>query len=131
MNDDAKYFDPVGQGTPTRVLLLDDNLMTSLGLRQQLQTLGCEVVVASTVPDQSTLGPHLVIINLGSRTMNGLGLIAAAQSTLNGATVVGFCGHKEIEIRRAAKAAGVDRLLTNENAAEEAGKWLYEHGTQK
>lgn len=117
MNDDTKYFDAARP--TTRVLLLDDNLMTSLRLRQQLQNMGCEVAVASTLPDQSTLRPQLVIINLGSRTMDGLSFISAAQSTLEGATIIGFCGHKEIEIRRAAKASGVHQLLTNENVVEE------------
>lgn len=116
-NDDTKYFDAAK--STTRVLLLDDNLMTSLRLRQQLQNMGCEVAVASTLPDQSTLRPQLVIINLGSRTMDGLSFISAAQSTLEGATIIGFCGHKEIEIRRAAKASGVHQLLTNENVVEE------------
>lgn len=122
MNNDPKYFEEATPRTP--VLLLDDNLMTSLRLRTQLQNLGCEVTVASAWPDQSTLVPPLVIINLGSRTMDGLGFVRAAQSTLDGATIIGFCGHKEIEIRRAAKAAGIGRLLTNENVVEEIAKLI-------
>jgi methylmalonyl-CoA mutase cobalamin-binding subunit len=57
----------------------------------------------------------VAIINLGSRGLDGPSLIAKCRER-GIARVVGFCGHLEVEIRRAAKAAGIDKILTNENA---------------
>jgi DNA-binding NarL/FixJ family response regulator len=60
--------------------------------------------------------PALAIINLGSRGLNGVQLISALHEKFPETRVLGFCGHLETEIRRAAKAAGIERILTNENA---------------
>ena len=57
----------------------------------------------------------IAIINLGSRGLDAteqIGFCRAAGIP----RVIGFCGHLEVEIRRAAKAAEIDKILTNENA---------------
>jgi DNA-binding NarL/FixJ family response regulator len=108
-----------------RILLLDDNLMTSARLVNFLRSRGCEVLLARQLPDQSTFVFDWVILNLGSRSMNGIGLLTQAQSTFPDAKTAGFCGHLEIEIRRAAKAAGIGHLMTNEQVAEQLEKLLH------
>jgi DNA-binding NarL/FixJ family response regulator len=101
-----------------RALLLDDNLMSALRLRRQLQLLGYEVEerrdLTQNIDGNTT--PDLVVINLGSRSINGVALTKTCRETLSEARVVGFCGHLETEIRRAAREAGIHKILTNEQA---------------
>jgi len=61
---------------------------------------------------------------LGSRPLNGLDLLNECRARFPAARIVGFCGHLEIEIRREAKARGIDKLLTNEMVMSELGKAL-------
>lgn len=110
-----------------RVLLLDDNLMTTARVRSQLARIGYEVQTArrlpeadkeNPVPDVSD-APNLVIINLGSRALGGIELITLCLQRFPTARVVGFCGHAEVEIRREAKQAGLRRILTNDEALQD------------
>jgi CheY-like chemotaxis protein len=100
------------------VLLLDDNLLSSARITPQLQALGRQVKIARRLPETLD-APELVLINLGSRPLNGVTLIAACRARFPAARLVGFCGHLEVEIRREAKARGIDRLLTNDQAMAE------------
>ncbi|MEO6909232.1 MAG: hypothetical protein ABI210_15205 [Abditibacteriaceae bacterium] len=97
-----------------KVLLFDDNLLSSTRLQRALETQGHEVQVI-TKPDAGE-SIDLVLINLGSRSLPGIELISQCRELLPGAIVNGFCGHLEIEIRRAAKAAGINKILTNDQA---------------
>jgi len=97
-----------------KVLLLDDNLLSSTRLQRALETQGHEVHVAAK-PDKSD-SVDQVLINLGSRSLSGIELISQCRELFPGATVNGFCGHLEIKIRRAAKAAGINKILTNDQA---------------
>jgi CheY-like chemotaxis protein len=96
------------------ILVIDDNLMTSVRIESQLTALGHTVKVARKAPEGANF--DLVLLNLGSRTLSGAALVSSARENLPPAQIWGFCGHVEVEIRRAAKAAGIDRLLTNEVA---------------
>lgn len=106
------------------VLLLDDNLMTTARVRSQLEKVNYRVQMARRLPengpDTATVlnPPDLVIINLGSRSIDGIALIKSCLQQYPKARVVGFCGHAEIEIRRAAKQAGLSRILTNDEALQ-------------
>lgn len=97
-----------------KILLLDDNLMSSTRLQRALETQGHTVILAAQ--PQPDLTCDMVLINLGSRSLRGIEFIAECRNLYPAATVKGFCGHLEIEIRRAAKAAGIDQLLTNDQA---------------
>lgn len=100
-----------------RALLLDDNLMSALRLRRQLQLLGYEVEERRNVtPIGGDEAPQLVVINLGSRGINGAALAKSCRETFPNVRVVGFCGHLETEIRRQAREAGIHKILTNEQA---------------
>lgn len=96
------------------VLLLDDNLLSSMRLQRALETQGHQVQVASKPAAGEPV--EVVLINLGSRSLHGIELISQCRELFPGAAVKGFCGHLEVEIRRAAKAAGIDKILTNDQA---------------
>ena len=108
------------------VLLLDDNLMSATRVQAQLQRMNFRVLTARAVPDAADDGaqPQLVLINLGSRGLNGVALIGVCRERFSAARVVGFCGHLEAEIRRAARAAGIDKILTNDQALSQLEKSL-------
>ena len=95
-------------------LLLDDNLMSAARVQSQLAKIGYRVQTARRI--DVNLAPQLVIVNLGSRALNGLDLIAPCLELFPAARVLGFCGHAEIEIRQRAKQAGLRRILTNDEA---------------
>lgn len=107
-------------------LLIDDNLMSAVRVRGQLEAAGYNVWSSGVLPPQDAgkPAPELVLINLGSRTMNGPELVTASKAQFPEARVLGYCGHTEIEIRRAAKAAGVGRIFTNEQAMIELSELL-------
>lgn len=96
-------------------LLLDDNLMSSSRIAATLQQMNYRVLVASKLPETADV-PQLIILQLGSRRLDGIALIAPFKEKFPNARLVGFCGHREIAIRRAAKAAGLGRVLTNDEA---------------
>ena len=110
----------------TLALLLDDNLMSAVRVQRQLQEAGYQVTIARAVPPPGEVAaarrlidsaaPSVILINLGSRGLQGVSLIGSCRERYPDARLVGFCGHLEIEIRRAAKAAGIDKILTNEQA---------------
>ncbi len=100
-----------------KTLLLDDNLMTQTRIAAQLQSAGCEVKTQRALP--ATGDFEFVVINLGSRSMPGLELLESAKTRFPDARLWAFCGHLEVEIRRAALKIGVDKLLTNEVAMSE------------
>jgi DNA-binding NarL/FixJ family response regulator len=113
------------QETKKTVWLFDDNLMTASRVAAQIERAGCDVQMRKTPPTDSATGaPDLVLINLGSRSMNGVAVIEECKKYFPAARVVGYCGHLEIELRRAAKAAGVDKLITNEQALGELNRYL-------
>jgi DNA-binding NarL/FixJ family response regulator len=100
-----------------KTLLLDDNLMTQTRVEAQLRAAGCEVTTRRSLPSEGEF--EFVVINLGSRSMPGVELLQSAKSRYPTARVWAFCGHLEIEIRRAALKIGLDKLLTNEVAMSE------------
>lgn len=119
---------------PMLALLLDDNLMSAVRLQRQLQEAGYQVTTARAVPRPvedapgrrltDVAQPQLILINLGSRALNGVALIGDCRERYPEARVIGVCGHLEIDIRRAAKAAGIDKILTNEQALAQLREYL-------
>lgn len=103
-------------------LLIDDNLMSSSRVASSLARLGYEVKTARQISLEHE--PQLVVINIGSRGLNYVQLIGDCRERFSSASVLGFCGHREVEIRRAAKAAGIEKILTNDQIFTEPEKWL-------
>ncbi|HEX8552231.1 MAG TPA: response regulator [Abditibacteriaceae bacterium] len=94
-------------------LILDDNLMSAMRLDAQLSRGGYTTKTSRDLTDGEF---DLVLINIGSRNLDGPSLVQEARERIPAARVVGFCGHLEVEIRRAAKAANIDKILTNDQA---------------
>ncbi len=108
--------------------------MTTARVRSQLEKMQYRVQIARRLPEPLaesetavSQSPQLVIINLGSRSLPGIALITSCLQQFPAARVVGFCGHAEIEIRRAAKQAGLARILTNDEALQDLAKSLGVH----
>ncbi len=103
-------------------LLMDDNLMSSGRIEAQLKNAGFSVKMARKVPESGDFS--VVLINLASRPLNGIELIAPCHERFPNAKIAGFCGHLEVEIRQKAKELGLSRLLTNDEAMTRLGEWL-------
>jgi DNA-binding NtrC family response regulator len=101
------------------VLLLDDNLMSATRVENQLRASGASVKLARQLPAEGEW--TLVVLNLGSRSLNGLALVPDIQNRFPVAAIWGFAGHREVEIWRAAKTAGVTKMVSNEAAMSELG----------
>jgi ActR/RegA family two-component response regulator len=104
-------------------LLLDDNLMSAVRVGGQLERAGFQVRTKGVLPSEGD-APELILINLGSRSLNGVAQIQASRARFPDSKILGFCGHTEIEIRKAAKAAGIGRIFTNEEAMLELAQLL-------
>ena len=102
------------------ILLLDDNLMSAMRIENNLRAAGHTVVTARTAPVEGDY--ELLVFNLGSRPLDGLSQIENWRARFAEAKIWAFCGHREVELWRAARAAGVERILTNEVAMSEIGR---------
>ena len=102
------------------ILLLDDNLMSALRIENNLRAAGHTVKTARQTPDEGEF--DLLIFNLGSRSLDGLKHIENWRTRFEGAKIWAFCGHREVELWRAARDAGVEKILTNEVAMSEIGR---------
>ena len=104
------------------ILLLDDNLMSAMRIENNLRAAGHAVKSGRLAPADGEF--DLIVFNLGSRSLDGLAQISMLRERFNGAKVWAFCGHREVELWRAARAAGVDVILTNEVAMSEIGQQI-------
>ena len=99
------------------ILLLDDNLMSATRIENNLRAAGHSIKIARTAPQNGEF--ELVVFNLGSRSLDGLAHISDWRERFAHAPIWAFCGHREVELWRQARAAGVDKILTNEVAMSE------------
>lgn len=100
------------------VVVLNRDLMFGSRIRSAMATLGLQAVVkgdtTAFLEAARTLGDRAVIAIID---MNGkvdweiIATALAADDTLP--PVLGFGSHTDVETRRAAKAAGVDRIVSN------------------
>ena len=97
--------------------------MSAVRVQRQLEH-ACYAVRTARVLPASEEAPDLILINLGSRSLNGVAQIQDCRARFPDSRVLGFCGHTEIEIRKAAKAAGIGRIFTNEDAMMELAELL-------
>ena len=102
------------------ILLLDDNLMSALRIENNLRAAGHIVKTARQAPAEGEF--ELIVFNLGSRSLDGLSQLETWRARFDGAKIWAFCGHREVELWRAARAAGVEKILTNEVAMSEIGR---------
>ena len=106
------------------ILLLDDNLMSALRIENNLRAAGHTAQTARQAPAQGEF--DLIIFNLGSRSLDGLNQLDSWRARFADAPVWAFCGHREVELWRAAREKGVQRILTNEVAMSEIGSEIAE-----
>ncbi len=107
-----------GAGDAPVVVVLNRDLMFGSRIRSSLATLGLQVVVkgdtAAFLETARALGARAVIAIID---MNGHVDWEAISSALRDddtlPPVLGFGSHTDVETRRAAKAAGVDRIVSN------------------
>ena len=97
-----------------KILLIDDNLMSSMRIENALRSAGHNVKLARKIaPEMADF--DAVILNFGSRSMDGFTLLETAKTQLSNATFYGFCGHREVEIWRRAQENGA-KMVSNERA---------------
>ena len=101
------------------ILLLDDNLMSAARIENHLRAANHQVKTARHAPAEGEFG--LILFNLGSRSLDGLSQVVTLRERFADAQIWAFCGHREVELWRAARSAGVDKILTNEVAMSAIG----------
>ena len=110
------------------VLVLDDNLLSSASLRNQLERAGHRVVVVRD-PEQlprAARGVDAIVVNLMVRGFDPLVAIRQLRPALRGARWIGFCGHRDVTRRSEALAAGCDHVITNAQALRQLNETLAE-----
>jgi DNA-binding response OmpR family regulator len=92
----------------TIVAVLADDLIWASRLRAAIEHAGGQPVAAK---DADEIGAALlVVIDLGGRAYDGIAAVRAAASA--GATVLAVAQHDDVEVRKAALAAGAIRVLS-------------------
>ena len=104
---------------PRRVIVLNRDLLFGSRIRGALSSLGLEgLFVASTEPFMDRLNEQAEEVALGIVDMNGTvdwDVIGEALSSKEGtlAPTLAFGPHVDVASRRAAKAAGITRIVSN------------------
>lgn len=121
----------IAQALRTVVVLADD-LIWSTRLCDAITTAGAQPVRARRLPDLEALlklgedGQRLAIVDLTARAYDGVEAIRVATGA--GARVVAVGQHDDAELRRAALAAGAERVYTYralfENGPRTLAAWL-------
>ena len=100
------------------IVVADDDLMFSANVSASVARLGYRpVVVRSDAALRASLNPapHAVIVNLAARGFDAAEAIRRIKGdeATRSIPLLGFCGHRDVERVRAAKAAGCDAVTTN------------------
>lgn len=111
------------------MLIVDDNLLTSSALVEQLRRAGHETIVAGTASQAlqpTRRPPDVVLVNLTARAFHPPALVQEfrARSALRDSQIIGFCGHLETALRAAALEAGCDQVITNAQALRQLNHTL-------
>jgi len=101
-----------------QVVVADDDLLFSSNVSACVARLGYRaVVVRSEAALHASLrsAPRAVIVNLTVRAFDAAAAIRRikADEATRSIPVLGFCGHRDVDRARAAKAAGCDAVTTN------------------
>jgi DNA-binding response OmpR family regulator len=100
------------------VVLLTDDLMFGSKVEAMIRAAGAEPVLAATPPDALAAieqsGARLLIVDLVSDGFDGTALAAAA-----GVATLGYYAHTDDDTRRAALAAGFDKLVPRSRMVRE------------
>lgn len=102
-----------------RVLVVDDNLLSSTAVLDQLRRAGHSSVVADALSKALAVAQEhpldLLLVNLAAHTFDPSSLIRTirGEPSIRHCRIVGFCGHLEHARRAAALEAGCDQVITN------------------
>ena len=91
----------------TAVAVLADDLIWSSRLRAAVANAGAQPVPVKTAAD---IVSGFAVIDLGGRAYDGIAAVHVAASA--GATVLAVAQHDDVELRKAALAAGAKRVLS-------------------
>jgi len=97
----------VPAATDVRVAVLADDLIWSSRLRAAAANAGAQPVV---VRDAASIDAPYAVIDLGGRAYDGIAAVRTAASA--GAIVLAVAQHEDVELRKAALAAGAKRVLS-------------------
>jgi CheY-like chemotaxis protein len=106
------------------VLAVLDDLMFMSKIRASARRLGVPVAIARSsegaLENMRNQAPSLVIFDLSNPRTDPLGTVALmkADPMLERIPTVGFAGHTQVDLIEAARAAGVDNVLTRGAFAE-------------
>lgn len=114
------------------VVVLADDLIWSTRLSEAITGAGARPLRARRLADLEALlapgadGPNLVIVDMTARAYDGVEAIRVASGA--GARIVAVGQHDDAELRRAAVAAGAERVYTYralfENGPRTLAAWL-------
>jgi len=102
-----------------RVLVADDNLLSSTAVLDQLRRSGHSLAVVGTLREALGVAkrepPDLLLINLSVTAFDPPTLIKTFRSdpSIRNCRIVGFCGHLDHGRRTSALEAGCDQVITN------------------
>jgi DNA-binding response OmpR family regulator len=91
----------------TRVGVLADDLIWASRLRAAVENAGAQSVPIRSAAD---IGAPFVLIDLGGRGYDGIEAVRTAASA--GAVVIAVGQHDDVDVRKAALAAGAKRVLS-------------------
>ena len=103
------------------ILIFDDNLLSSASLLSQLQSSGHEALAVSTAVEARRTVPRrpdALLINLMARAFDPPTLIRQLlmDPAMQGAQIVGFCGHLDELRKTGARDAGCHHVISNAQA---------------
>ncbi len=93
--------------TNTQVAVLADDLIWASRLRAAIANAGAQ---ALTVKRADDIAAGFAVIDLGGRAYDGVQAVRVAAST--GAIVLAVAQHEDVDLRKAALAAGAKRVLS-------------------
>jgi CheY-like chemotaxis protein len=101
-----------------QIVVADDDLMFSANVSAAVERLGYRPIVVrsdSALRASLSQAPRAVIVNLAARGFDAAEAIRRIKGdeATRAIPLLGFCGHRDVERARAAKAAGCDAVTTN------------------
>lgn len=118
------------QGTPLKILIVDDNVESAKTLGWMIEALGYEPFVtyngADALEASRTFLPHAVLLDLGMPRMNGYELcqIMKQSHDLRNTVFIAQTGWDKKDNQEISKEAGFDHYLTKPVAIVELEKLL-------
>ncbi len=120
---------PAESAARPAIVVAGDDLLFSSGIAAALDALGYRPLVVRTLDafaEALATGPAAAILNLASDRLDVIAAIRRAKTDAGTQRVplLGFCGHMDIPLQAAARAAGCDLLASNGEVAGNLSRLL-------